>query len=425
MHCTLIINAHYFYIAGGRWVSHRLHKSNRTGVVARPATTKALRRLNLLEKHNKISVLSDIKIGNICAVDSRIFLTRTGSPHARSSFVYKLGRMGLGMLKILNDSIDNYTNTMNILMICDYCGDEFVIKKQTYKLNHTRYHKDACKKCVYIKQRDRRIFECGVDNLLAQHKVTGRNISGNFYPISGEQAYELFDNYNITILFNKEDYITSDTKLPFICNIHNEDGIQYKNWLQAKRKNGSPICRSCVLEYMKNKYKFSYDFVKEEFNKKGYVLLTDNYKNVFQDLDFICEKHQDKGIQTVRFTSIRYSTYSCLYCLSEHRLTSLFESDERSLLMNKREYKNWRKFVLYRDNFQCQSCGEINKKLNVHHLYGFREYVQYRLSNWNGITLCEKCHNEFHVLYGKKHFYPEDLYEYMQKYQSGEFDKIE
>ena len=120
------------------------------------------------------------------------------------------------MFKIKNDSIDNYTNTMPIPMVCDYCGESFFTKKQTYKSNHSRYHKDSCKKCISIKQRDRRIFECGVDNILAYHDATGKNIDGVFTPVSGQMAYDLFKNYDIAILFDENDYIKSTTPLPFV-----------------------------------------------------------------------------------------------------------------------------------------------------------------------------------------------------------------
>lgn len=320
------------------------------------------------------------------------------------------------MLKNKDDSIDNYTNKMPIPMICDYCGDDFFTKKQTYKSNHAKYHKDSCKKCIPVKQRDRRIFECGVDNILAHHDATGRNISSVFTPISGQMAYDLFNNYDITILFNSDDYIKSTTPLPFICNVHPEEGVQYKTWLQVKRKKGIPICRACVLQSVKEKYKFSYDFVKDEFDKKGYVLLSDNYEKITDELKFICNKHQYLGVQKTRFISIRYSLFSCPECLREHRTKEDFYRDERTAAMNKSEYKKWRISVLERDNFTCQRCGEKETQLNVHHLYSFRDYKLFRLEVWNGITLCLSCHNLFHSIYGKKIFCPEDLYEHLQNF---------
>jgi len=66
------------------------------------------------------------------------------------------------------------------------------------------------------------------------------------------------------------------------------------------------------------------------------------------------------------------------------------------------EYKLWRRAIFVRDNWTCKKCGEKRGKLNVHHLYNFADYPDLRTSIENGITLCEKCHREFHRICGTK-----------------------
>ena len=66
------------------------------------------------------------------------------------------------------------------------------------------------------------------------------------------------------------------------------------------------------------------------------------------------------------------------------------------------EYKLWRKAIFAGDNWTCQKCGEKGGKLNVHHLYNFADYPDLQISIENGIVLCEKCHKEFHRIYGIK-----------------------
>lgn len=73
------------------------------------------------------------------------------------------------------------------------------------------------------------------------------------------------------------------------------------------------------------------------------------------------------------------------------------------------EYISWRKSVFGRDKYTCQKCGSKNKKgnnksvhLNAHHIYNWKDYPDKRYEIGNGITLCSKCHNEFHSIYGKK-----------------------
>ena len=64
------------------------------------------------------------------------------------------------------------------------------------------------------------------------------------------------------------------------------------------------------------------------------------------------------------------------------------------------EYDEFIKRVLCRDNFTCQCCGATNCKLNVHHLNGYDWYIEGRIDDTNGISLCENCHKNFHSIYG-------------------------
>jgi len=71
----------------------------------------------------------------------------------------------------------------------------------------------------------------------------------------------------------------------------------------------------------------------------------------------------------------------------------------------------WRLSIFKRDNFSCVNCGDKRGgNLNAHHIVGVNEIIKkFNISEsidflscdmlWdidNGITLCEKCHIEFH-----------------------------
>lgn len=73
------------------------------------------------------------------------------------------------------------------------------------------------------------------------------------------------------------------------------------------------------------------------------------------------------------------------------------------------EYRDWRKAVFIRDNYTCQICGAHNYKgkgktvsLVAHHLDCFKDFPDKRYDIDNGVTLCDKCHNQFHIVYGKR-----------------------
>jgi len=54
------------------------------------------------------------------------------------------------------------------------------------------------------------------------------------------------------------------------------------------------------------------------------------------------------------------------------------------------------------------------KKLNVHHIEGYAENKHLRIDVSNGITFCQKCHNVFHRIYGKKNNNRSQLEEFLK-----------
>lgn len=64
-------------------------------------------------------------------------------------------------------------------------------------------------------------------------------------------------------------------------------------------------------------------------------------------------------------------------------------------------YSIWRNRVYERDNYTCQCCGDNRGgNLKAHHLDSYNWCKEKRMEVDNGMTLCEKCHKEFHSIYG-------------------------
>lgn len=65
------------------------------------------------------------------------------------------------------------------------------------------------------------------------------------------------------------------------------------------------------------------------------------------------------------------------------------------------EYERWRKEVYERDNYTCQKCqSKRGGDLVAHHINGYHWDKDSRIELDNGVTLCERCHLEFHGIYG-------------------------
>jgi 5-methylcytosine-specific restriction endonuclease McrA len=61
------------------------------------------------------------------------------------------------------------------------------------------------------------------------------------------------------------------------------------------------------------------------------------------------------------------------------------------------DYKRWRFDVFSRDDFACRHCGDDRGgNLHAHHIKGFADHPELRLSVDNGITLCDSCHLSLH-----------------------------
>lgn len=69
------------------------------------------------------------------------------------------------------------------------------------------------------------------------------------------------------------------------------------------------------------------------------------------------------------------------------------------------DFKLWRMAVFSRDEFKCRKCGVSGTRftrLNPHHIKNFSQYPELRFELDNGITLCQKCHQEFHKRFDTK-----------------------
>jgi hypothetical protein len=89
---------------------------------------------------------------------------------------------------------------------------------------------------------------------------------------------------------------------------------------------------------------------------------------------------------------------------------------ESKRIRNSCEYIFWRKQIYIRDNFTCTICNEHGGRLNAHHINNFADFPELRFVIDNGITMCKKCHKEFHKTCGKQNNTKEQLDEFRNTY---------
>lgn len=76
--------------------------------------------------------------------------------------------------------------------------------------------------------------------------------------------------------------------------------------------------------------------------------------------------------------------------------------------------KKWRKKVYDRDRYTCQKCKQSKSgTLTAHHIFSWTSHPKLRYVVKNGITLCLKCHIDFHRAYGYGNNTKKQLAEYL------------
>lgn len=175
---------------------------------------------------------------------------------------------------------------------------------------------------------------------------------------------------------------------------------QCKKCRLDKKKKYNKICECCGKEF-KTQYKNT------KFCSRK--CLPQNQDRKIKTNCFICGKE-------IKRTKSQYERSLHLYCSDECKAEhekELFKG-EKSCRYNKslsleqrleerkyREYWDWRKIIFENDGYACRRCGDSKGgNLNAHHIFNYAKNKEMRLSLSNGITFCDKCHKEFHKMYG-------------------------
>ena len=144
--------------------------------------------------------------------------------------------------------------------------------------------------------------------------------------------------------------------------------------------------------------------------------------------DCKCECGKEIKVPTGRLQSKKTRSCGCLFIevqsgKNNNKYNPLLTEEDR---LNNNRYtltggkvSHWRNQVYKRDDYTCQICEARNgngKKvvLNAHHLNGWHWFEEGRFDVTNGVTLCGKCHSDFHRKYGYRENTKEQFEEYIQ-----------
>ncbi len=211
-------------------------------------------------------------------------------------------------------------------------------EKEGYKLL-TKEYKNAFQKLEYICpnghigsirwnnwQSGARCYFCGRYNIAQKHRLDLNFIKKSFQ----KEGYKLLT----------KEYKNAFQKLDYICPNGHKHSITWANWHSGYR------CPYCSIEIVKTKLKLDFSMVKNSFEKEGYQLLTEEYRNNNQKLDYICPNGHKHSISWGHWQQGQ----RCPYCSGSAKKTigeigKAFEAESYTLLS--KEYKNNRQKLEY------------------------------------------------------------------------------
>lgn len=270
---------------------------------------------------------------------------------------------------------------------------------------------------------------------------------GKYYP-SGVLQRSLQEEYlisNLKILCSNSGYIfmnivSNDNKgIYILVKCKDCDRLAIISANSIVNRHGCLACSDSIPK--------TYEFIKEAFEKEGYLLITKEYKNAHTKLLCTCPKHTDVIMATTwnRFQQGK----RCLLCRIENRekekncnwqggTTPIY-----SYLRTKLHY--WNIDSMKECGMKCIISGETNKKkLVVHHLEPFCNIFNKTLNEFNltrnvlicdieeeklnslteyfigehynlmGVCITKEIHKHFHTEYGKTPS-PNDFWEFYSK----------
>lgn len=117
-----------------------------------------------------------------------------------------------------------------------------------------------------------------------------------------------FENVGLELISSPEDYKNKRSKLKYRCLKHSNI-IQETTYDSIRQGHG---CYLCGNESVAKKQTYDYEFVKQEFDKRGYELLSKEYVSCKEYLEYRCSNHPDH-IQRITFDAF-YRGQGCRFC---------------------------------------------------------------------------------------------------------------
>ena len=180
--------------------------------------------------------------------------------------------------------------------------------------NEIQIIKDNYKKCTDIELHEL-IPRHSVNSISCKRKEMKLNVKYKMKKYEYCDFKRLLEEKGYKPISTEVDYKNACSPMKYLCPIHGEQITTMGHLLEGKG------CNACGYDIVAQKKRIEFDF---EEDKKvcesfGYIYvgtkrdLTNNGRTVIC-IDFLCKKHKNMGIQTVRKGNMKRGTECCKYC---------------------------------------------------------------------------------------------------------------
>lgn len=229
--------------------------------------------------------------------------------------------------------------------------DTMELLSETYENNHSKL-KWLCKNCE-------KEFEMSWSDALRGKKHC--NFCARSKRFDGYKDYTL----EISNECNKRGYrlITpyihrSNDRFEYVCNKHKDKGTQHSCY--DRFINSGQGCKYCGFESRGILHRSDEEKFRKLVESKGLIYCGANYDNddtVWKkaNLEVICPKHINKGVQIMKYHNLLHSSGKCVYCIGQGRTQEDLQSelDEIGLAVTILNYINYSEPIIVR----CNICG--------------------------------------------------------------------
>jgi len=187
-------------------------------------------------------------------------------------------------------------------------------------------------------------------------------------------------------------YVNNRQRLDYVCPNGHSHRIRWNDFKRGRR------CKYCANKILGDTRRLDFDYIKKSFEKEGYKVLTTQYKNCEQKLDYICSDGHRRAMSWHNWNS----GWRCPVC-RDKKLSIMFfgpGSHRWKGGISCEPYcdvwldKDFKESIRERDNYICQNpdCWQRNgktKTLSIHHI----DYNKKNCKPSNLITVCRSCNS--------------------------------